>query len=472
MLTVAYDTAGPTVTAIPNHAMDEHPPYGAKTRKGRMRDAGCMTNHRAAGDTPPAPLPPRRTANKPLSGWTVLSYIVVGLLLASGALWAQLAWLDSQPLPSDKRVDAVLRAAALSVSTLGAVGAVFVAYLAVRRQRTHEQELETRRAELDTRRAEVDVLHAELAQRDRAQEHTEQAAEGTRELAKQVAIDTAIEAAARREADQFTQAISHLGSDAAPVRLAGLLTLEQLAQESDSRREAVLDLVCGYLRMPFEPPDPTLLEAPPSREDQTSKTHTDYQINIREREVRLTAQKLLNTHLSPLRDKQGKPTNHKYWGGDTRVELDLTGATLMNFSLNGCEVGDLHFGGANFYGDTYFTLMVVQGVTNFDHACFHNKPHLALGKPTTEIEWWPPKNSNEANFMSTRFQESVTLRHVKFLCDARFHGSVKFAQDLWLTDAVFEGEVDFFGVTLNQVHHANTATFKRGFPQQFKQQNN
>jgi hypothetical protein len=44
------------------------------------------------------------------------------------------------------------------------------------------------------------------------------------------------------------------GSDKAPVRLAGLYALERLAQNNEYQRQTIVNVVCAYLRMPYQPP--------------------------------------------------------------------------------------------------------------------------------------------------------------------------------------------------------------------------
>src|SRR4051794_16068373 len=62
---------------------------------------------------------------------------------------------------------------------------------------------------------------------------------------------------ANREADRrdrYAKAIEQLGHDKAPVRLGAMYSLERLAQDNLEFRPAVVDVLCAYLRMPFEPP--------------------------------------------------------------------------------------------------------------------------------------------------------------------------------------------------------------------------
>jgi hypothetical protein len=71
--------------------------------------------------------------------------------------------------------------------------------------------------------------------------------------AERVAADAKLDAAERRVTELYTKAVEQLGSDKAAVRLGGLYALERLGQDT-SQRQAVVNVICAYLRMPFTPP--------------------------------------------------------------------------------------------------------------------------------------------------------------------------------------------------------------------------
>ena len=120
-------------------------------------------------------------------------------------------------------------------------GGAFALLLAFRRQRSTEIiAAETREAR-----------EREHEQRDRAADASEQ------------------DAAERRITDLYTKAADQLGSSKAPVRLAGLHALERLAQNTPDQRQAIVDVICAYLRMPYTPPE----DQPPA-EDAPAETHT------------------------------------------------------------------------------------------------------------------------------------------------------------------------------------------------------
>ena len=84
------------------------------------------------------------------------------------------------------------------------------------------------------------------------------------------AVHTITDATERRVTELYTKAADQLGSDKAPVRLAGLYALERLAQDNPSQRQTIVNVICAYLQMPFTPPGATPVEPPtdgPSAED-------------------------------------------------------------------------------------------------------------------------------------------------------------------------------------------------------------
>ena len=67
------------------------------------------------------------------------------------------------------------------------------------------------------------------------------------------------EASAAREdaklyAERFVSAADQLGSDKAAVRLAGVYAMASLADGWQAGQQTCIDVLCGYLRMPFESP--------------------------------------------------------------------------------------------------------------------------------------------------------------------------------------------------------------------------
>ena len=134
---------------------------------------------------------------------------------------------ETTPGPArDERLGKVLTTRAIVLAGLVVVvlsGGMLSLLLAARRQRLGE--LELRRKE------------HELAQRDRAQEHTERVAVDNREHQLRLAEDARTDAVERRITELYTKAADQLGSEKTPVRLAGLYALERLAQNTPGQRQ-------------------------------------------------------------------------------------------------------------------------------------------------------------------------------------------------------------------------------------------
>jgi hypothetical protein len=90
--------------------------------------------------------------------------------------------------------------------------------------------------------------------------------------------------------ERFSTAAGQLGSDQPAIRLAGVYAMASLADGWPEQRQTCVDVMCGYLRMPYEP-DPGA-DAPPA----------DRVAFARDREVRHAVIKVIGDHLRPSAD--------------------------------------------------------------------------------------------------------------------------------------------------------------------------
>jgi len=157
----------------------------------------------------------------------VVATVAVGFLALALALVAD--WMILQPADHGAWAD-VVRSTVLALGLIGAVPAGYVAY---RRQQTTEAE-----HQLDERKHELDERKHEL---DQGKEHQRQA-----EL-----DDANVRAATKDFRDRYTAAATQLGSDRAPIRLAGVYALAWLADEwgrtDPDQRQTCIDVLCSYL---------------------------------------------------------------------------------------------------------------------------------------------------------------------------------------------------------------------------------
>lgn len=234
---------------------------------------------------------------------------------------------------------------------------------------------------------------------------------------------------ARVADERFARAVELLGHEADQVRVGALHALAGLARSRPSYAQTVLDVICSYLRRPFEHPD----YAQDQPDIHASWTPSDKQDADRERQVRLTAQRVIG-ELVPDRQQKSDPL----------LDLDLTGAVLDYINLSGKALGKLvlrdarlhgtsRFSTTEISGDAWFTRAVAHGRLECDGAIFYgggNFPHLiAHGRVSFEGAHF----RQGAVFLSSEFYGPVTLA-----------GST-FDKAVDLRRAVFRGDLDFRG---------------------------
>lgn len=251
------------------------------------------------------------------------------------------------------------------------------------------------------------------------------------------------EAAERREeiklfAERFTKASDQLGSDKAPVRLAGMYALEDLAQGTPSQRQTIVNVLCAYLRMPYDPPVPSKNAATEQAADVdaqflASVEHTPSvtpEVLKQELQVRLTAQRILADHLCPGSSPSNPMT--AYWGTpDADIDIDLTGATLIDFKLRDCRIGTGRFEGATFNGWAWFDRMAFTGDAWFSEATF-----------SEVAEFTKAAFSGYASFGQMRFSGKARFGEVTFRGDTWFGGTT-FSGDTWFSEVTFHRDAEF-----------------------------
>lgn len=257
------------------------------------------------------------------------------------------------------------------------------------------------------------------------------------------------DAAERRLTELYVKAVEQLGSEQAAVRHGGLYALERVAQDNPDHRQTVVDVMCAYLRAPYSP----LLKkvgAPRSgvrrplvkaalrrpttsalaRQDDTTARQTSAENSrVQEREVRLTAQRILTRHLRP-RDNNGKRLR-AYWPG---IDLDLNDATLINFNLYRCKVDSANFSNARFVGNARF------GDAQFGKVWFDDAQF-----------------TGSAFFMRTRFTDYASFDGTQF-------------EDAQFTEASFTGDADFVGTWFTGDASFDGTQFTNGIPASLNQQ--
>ncbi|MEV7297080.1 pentapeptide repeat-containing protein [Streptomyces microflavus] len=125
--------------------------------------------------------------------------------------------------------------------------------------------------------------------------------------------------------ERYSKAAEQLGHEQAAVRLAGVYAMARLADDWPEQRQVCVDVLCAYLRMPYE----------------TDSNASGFRHG--EREVRLTIIRIIRNHLLD-------PVEDTTWCG---LNLDFTGTTFddgSKFSGATFSGGQVDFSGATFSG--------------------------------------------------------------------------------------------------------------------------
>ncbi|KAA9161097.1 hypothetical protein FPZ12_015160 [Amycolatopsis acidicola] len=298
----------------------------------------------------------RPSWKSPLLGTFVLSVLL--LVGVSG-------WLLTDPATT--RADA-LRTGGLAA---GAVVALYALWLNDRRRKVEEGRQRTERE-----RYELEALRAE---RDRSR-----------------VVD-----------ERFAKAIELLGSEADQVRVGAMHALAGVARSEPEYTQTVLDVLCSYLRRPFENPH-LHEESDPEAE--------------RELTVRLTAQRLIGDLLTTV-DSPGPG-----------YDLDLTGASLEYFELTDRKIGTLIM--------RYATLLSSANLSRsrFTGPAWFTKAVVGTGRKRGRFRCQGTVFEERAWFSGTEFGSLADFTGTEF------RGEVSFGK------AVFAGYVDLradFGATLD-----------------------
>jgi hypothetical protein len=307
------------------------------------------------------------------------SWFGLVVLLAASALGLVTWWLLAGGIGRDE----ALKTGGLAA---GSFVALYALWLNDRRRRTEEErrEIERARQDLEGRRAEHD--------RERVAD------------------------------ERFARAVELLGNGADQARVGALHALAGLARSRPEYTQTVLDVLCAYLRSPFDHYRYAEIRGEDWKGD---KPAVD-----RELQVRFAAQRLI-TDLLPHASIVDAPV----------YDLDLHAATLEYFDLAERVVGQIRARQTNLYESNALSGARVHGVAWFTGARCWGRLH-AHDVEFRERAWF------------SRFQArgAVDLAGCDFrgptkFADADFAGAVsfvdaKFAHPIDFTNARFRDEVD------------------------------
>ncbi|MGW5748129.1 pentapeptide repeat-containing protein [Amycolatopsis sp. NPDC003861] len=378
----------------------------------------------------------RRARLRELSPKTMWLTAAVIAVLTAGAV-VVLWWAATRGLNGAELVTARLDALKIGLSIGVGSGGVVALYLSWRRQDSTERTLAHQQ----------EVHTATMAHQDR------------------VATATERDAAQRRLNELYLKAVEQLGSAEAAVRHGGLYALEQVAHDDPKRRQTVVNVICAYLRSPFTPPPdtagtrrlgarrPLLKSADRSRVPASPSYGGTRQAQVQEREVRLTAQRILHQHLQPGEDPDHPRSD--FWPG---ISIDLTGATLLDFSLANCTVATASFRRATFTGTATFETAKFSGDTGFEEAEFGGDTGFEEAEFGGYAGFSGVEFCGGAWFVRAKFGGDAVFVGAGFGVDTVFDGA-EFSGTPWFDGAQFSGSVRFNGAKFSGSARFGEANF-------------
>jgi hypothetical protein len=289
-----------------------------------------------------------------------LLYLVAGVIVTVTAA-AGIAFLVFTYAMSTYQIEP-FEAARTAVTLIGvptAAGAVFVA---LRNLRLKEQQLHTDRQRLvDAQRTYDLAFNTEHTRRD---------------------IDRENQLRAR-----YVTAADQIGNDSVLVRLAGVNAMAQLADEWEAKREACVDVLAAYLRLP-----------------QRRTPHVD-ELDAADGEVRLTVQRLIAEGF-----KNKKVAGGSKWPGMT---LNLRGAVLHDFRMPHTNLERALFRGTKFTGSTTFIGSTFRDA-DFVSAAFEG-PITFSSCIFTRVNFARTTFNKDVRFKRTSFTGMISFASAKFL---------------------------------------------------------
>ncbi|MFI6100828.1 pentapeptide repeat-containing protein [Lentzea sp. NPDC051213] len=276
------------------------------------------------------------------------------------------------------------------------------------------------------------------------------------------------DATERRLTELYVKAVDQLGSDKPAVRHGGLYALERVAQDNPAHRQTIVDVICAYLRSPYTPPRapgtsklggiraplrPRRARSQPLSGSVSDTTPKDVKQEAhQEREVRLTAQRLLRDHLQPripartwLR-RFTRPA-HTFWPD---IDLDLTGATLIDFDLTGTAIRGARFNKAQFNGFTQLRMAQFSDRATFDSVKFNGRARF-VGTQFNGGAWfgWAQFDASVL-FEQAQFNGGSAFDKAQFNQEARFD-AVEFSVTTRFDGVTFNGTAGFVGAKFNGI---------------------
>ncbi|MFI6997175.1 pentapeptide repeat-containing protein [Nocardia sp. NPDC050175] len=241
--------------------------------------------------------------------------------------------------------------------------------------------------------------------------------------------------------ERFGAAATQLGSPYTAVRIAGVYAMAVVADESaGDRRQQCIDVLCGYLRLPYSPDTGANHQIGRDRKDTAIADieiadHFQYLQN--DKVVRQTVVDVIVAH---LRNHESSWSSYDF--NFTTAHFEDAGFNGVTFSgtsrFDGAMFSaDAGFNGATFSGDAGFNGVTFSGDAGFNGATFAGD--TGFGRVTF---------SGEARFVRATFSGRAGFGGVTFSGPARF-GRSTFSGPAGFNGVTFSGPASFDGVTFS-----------------------
>ncbi len=279
-------------------------------------------------------------------------------------------------------------------------------------------------------------------------------------------VATERDATERRITELYGRAVEQLGSDKAAVRLGGLYALERLGADHRHLRQTVVNVICAYLRMRYELPE---AEGFSKSEWRAIQDNFD-----QEHHVRQAAQRILYDHVRASMHilNLDREPNPKYWDW---LELDLSGATLIDFNLHNARLKTVNFDRAVFKGRS----TELRGAWIANEATFEKAQFLAPvylygvqfrgyttfgGARFADVAIFEGATFGlNARFDMATFEKDVSFAEITVTLVAGFEGAI-FAGASLFRNATFEGPPKFYAAKFRDMPDFSDARISMLFP--------
>ncbi|MDF3339514.1 pentapeptide repeat-containing protein [Mycolicibacterium septicum] len=261
--------------------------------------------------------------------------------------------------------------------------------------------------------------------------------------------------------ERFGAAAAQLGNSDPAVRIAGVYALASAADEAttDGRRQQCIDVLCGYLRLPYEPgwgeshhtEIVTAAKPPATAVIQTGREVTFHQkLRQNDREVRQTVMRVIAAHL-------GQDVDYSWSSRD----FDFTGVVFEETYFQGATfTGDAHFNNAIFTRETRFEKATFKGDTHFDNATFKGDTHFDNATFLSDAHFSSANFAGKVQFNDCKFNRHAIFKDAKFVRNALFKDAA-FSREAIFINASFTHNAVFTSVLFFDDAVFNNTTFRR-----------